>query len=165
VPGYNERLDGLQAALLRTKLPCLDGWNDARRAIAAEYAERLEGSVELLKESPDSPCTYHVFPIRVSRRDHLRRELEREKISTRIHYPLALPDQPALLNLYPSFSVAAARDWAARELSLPIFPGMTRNEIDHVVFTVDKCTSARRFHNRVAPDRHPAPLGYRSVTN
>ena len=53
-------------------------------------------TVELLAESPDSPCTYHVFPIRVSSRDRVRRELGRAEISTRVHYPLALPDQPAL---------------------------------------------------------------------
>ena len=159
VRGYNERLDGLQAAFLRAKLPFLDEWTDARRAIAAEYAERLEPAVELLEESPDSPCTYHVFPIRVTRRDRVRRELEREKISTRIHYPLALPDQPALRNLYPSFAVATARDWAARELSLPIFPGMTRSEVDSVVSAVNRCTGGRRLADGVAPGNGLALVG------
>jgi dTDP-4-amino-4,6-dideoxygalactose transaminase len=164
VRGYNERLDGLQAAVLRVKLPHLDEWNDARRAIAAEYVEGLEDSVELLAESDDSPCTYHVYPIRVTRRDQLRRELAREEISTRVHYSLALPDQPALRNLYPSFSIATARDWAARELSLPIFPGMTQIEVDHVIRTVNRFTSGRRFLNRGARDRHPAPLGHPAGT-
>lgn len=164
VRGYNERLDGLQAAVLRVKLPYLDEWNDARRAIAADYVAGLGPNVELLAESADSPCAYHVFPIRVTRRDQLRRELGGEEISTRVHYSLALPDQPALRNLYPSFSVAAARDWAARELSLPIFPGMTRSEVDRVVEAVNKCTSGRRFHNRVARDRHPNPLGHPAGT-
>ena len=116
--GYNERLDGLQAAFLRTKLPHLDAWTAARRAIAAEYVAGLEGEVELLEEAPESPCTYHVFPIRVRERERLVRELTRAGISTRIHYPLALPDQPALHDLYPTRSVATARDWASRELSL-----------------------------------------------
>ena len=96
LPGYNERLDGLQAAFLRTKLGHVDEWTRARRAIAAEYAEQLGAEVELLGTGADSPCTYHVFPIRVRSRDHLQRELGRQGISTRVHYPLALPDQPAL---------------------------------------------------------------------
>jgi dTDP-4-amino-4,6-dideoxygalactose transaminase len=93
--------------------------------------------VEVLDESPDSPCTYHVFPVRVSRRDQLAVELTRAGIATRIHYPLALPDQPALQDLRPTRPVATARDWARRELSLPIFPGMRRDEVESVVEVVN----------------------------
>jgi dTDP-4-amino-4,6-dideoxygalactose transaminase len=155
--GYNERLDGLQAAFLRAKLGFLDEWIYARRAIAAKYTERLAGDVELLEESSDSPCTFHVFPIRVDSRDRVRRALGRHGISTRVHYPLALPDQPFLSNLYPTRSVGTARDWAKRELSLPIFPGMTDGEIDHIVWAVNKCTRGRGGHGRGAPDRYLAP--------
>ena len=98
----------------------------------------------MLEEAAESPCTYHVFPIRVRARDRLVRELARAGISTRIHYPLALPDQPALHNLYPTRSVVTARDWASRELSLPIFPGMTRHEVDSVVQVVNEHTRVRR---------------------
>jgi dTDP-3-amino-3,4,6-trideoxy-alpha-D-glucose transaminase len=138
VPGYNERLDGLQAALLRTKLPHLDAWTRARRAIAARYVEQLDGEIELLEQSPDAPSTYHVFPIRVTGRDWLKQELERADVSTRIHYRFAVPDQPALRNVRQSVPVARARDWAERELSLPIFPGMTEWEIDHVAGAVNR---------------------------
>jgi dTDP-4-amino-4,6-dideoxygalactose transaminase len=141
VPGYNERLDGLQAAFLRTKLPYLDEWTRQRRAIAAGYVERLDHDIELLEETPDSPSTYHVFPVRVTGRDRLQRALERAEISTRIHYPLAIPDQPALRNVCRSLSVPNARDWAARELSLPIFPGMTAQEVDQVVRAVNRWAS------------------------
>jgi dTDP-3-amino-3,4,6-trideoxy-alpha-D-glucose transaminase len=151
LPGYNERLDGLQAAFLRTKLRHLDEWTQARRAIAVAYAEQLGPDVELLVASPDSPCTYHVFPIRVRRRDHLQRELGRRGISTRVHYPLALPDQPALRGVRRSPSVETARDWALRELSLPIFPGMTHGEVAHVVRAVNECTGER--HRYAAPRR------------
>ena len=112
-PGYNERLDGLQAAFLRTKLGHLDEWTRARRAIAAEYAEQLGAGVELLGRVADSPCTYHVFPIRVRSRDHLQRELGRQGISTRVHYPLALPDQPALSGIERS-SVGGDRERLGR---------------------------------------------------
>ncbi len=156
VRGYNERLDGLQAAFLRTKLPHLEAWTAARRAIAAEYVARLEGEVEVLEESPDSPCTYHVFPVRVSRRDDLMRELTRAGISTRIHYPLALPDQPALDDPDPPRPVATARDWARRELSLPIFPGMTQDELDSVVRVVNEHTWERHANRHLGRDRIPA---------
>ncbi|MGA8722205.1 MAG: DegT/DnrJ/EryC1/StrS family aminotransferase [Solirubrobacteraceae bacterium] len=156
LPGYNERLDGLQAAFLRTKLGHVEDWTRERRAIAAEYTERLRPEIELLAESPHSPCTYHVFPIRVSGRDRLRSGLARAEISTRIHYPLALPDQPALGRVDRSRSVVTARDWARRELSLPIFPGMTTGELEHVVHTVNGCWDHPRRRNSVTPARAPA---------
>jgi dTDP-4-amino-4,6-dideoxygalactose transaminase len=159
VPGYNERLDGLQAALLRTKLSHLDEWNRARRLIAAAYVVNLDRDVELPEESSDSPSTYHVFPIRVTARDGLRRELERAEISTRVHYRFALPDQPALRNGCRSSSVDRARDWAERELSLPIFPGMTAREIDRVVCAVNRWADEQRVHNHGRRESHAALSG------
>jgi dTDP-3-amino-3,4,6-trideoxy-alpha-D-glucose transaminase len=140
--GYNERLDGVQAALLRVKLPHVERWNSARRAIAAGYRERLAGSVELLEESSDSPCTYHLFPIRVGDRDALAAILQTRGIATGVHYPLALVDQPCLPQPASLTLVPAAQAWAARELSLPIFPGMTDDQLEFV------CASI------VAPGRH-----------
>jgi dTDP-4-amino-4,6-dideoxygalactose transaminase len=157
--GYNERLDGLQAGFLRAKLAHLDEWIEDRRAIAAEYTERLDDGVEVLMETPESPCTYHVFPIRVKSRDRLRRALGRRGISTGVHYALTLPDQPSLHHLYPSCDVSVARDWANRELSLPIFPGMTDGEVDHVVTAVNVWTRHSRDHRSVGPGRHLAPAG------
>jgi dTDP-4-amino-4,6-dideoxygalactose transaminase len=159
VPGYNERLDGLQAALLRTKLSHLDEWNRARRVIAAAYVVNLDRDVELPEESSDSPSTYHVFPIRVPDRDGLKRELERAEISTRIHYRFALPDQPALRNACRWTSVARARDWARRELSLPIFPGMTEREIDRVVGAVNRWAGEQRAHNHEPRESHATLSG------
>lgn len=159
VPGYNERLDGLQAAVLRTKLAHLDEWNRARRLIAAAYVVNLDRDVELPEESSDSPSTYHVFPIRVPARDGLRRDLERAEISTRIHYRFALPDQPALRNACRWTSVANARDWAQRELSLPIFPGMTEREIDRVVRAVNRWAEERRGDKHGARESHATLSG------
>src|SRR3954447_9617861 len=67
--GYNERLDGLQAALLRVKLPHLDGWNAQRRAHAAHYAEVLGGAVELPVERPETPSIFHLYPMRTPERE------------------------------------------------------------------------------------------------
>jgi dTDP-4-amino-4,6-dideoxygalactose transaminase len=135
VAGYNERLDGLQAALLNVKLPHVDAWTAQRRAIADQYAQALAEHVELLGETAETPCTYHLFPIRVSEREHLAASLAREGIASGVHYPLALPDQPALTDQPPA-QTPVARDWAARELSIPVFPGMTDGEIERVASSV-----------------------------
>lgn len=137
LPGYNERLDGLQAAILRAKLRYLDDWIVARRALAAEYRSRLDGRVQLLSESSGSPCTYHLFPVKVSDRGALGTELADRGVATGVHYSISVPDHPALLGqrLAPE-SVPIARDWAARELSLPIFPGMSQHELEHVADSV-----------------------------
>lgn len=153
VAGYNERLDGLQAALLAVKLGHVDRWTRERRALAAHYRDLLhapaeDGLVELLAESPASPCTYHLFPIRVGDRDALAAELRRREITTGIHYPRALPDQPPLRECvtrgeWPQGrqATSVARDWARRELSLPIFPEMTAQELESVAAAI--CSFSR----------------------
>jgi dTDP-4-amino-4,6-dideoxygalactose transaminase len=134
-PGYNERLDGLQAAFLRVKLPHLQAWNESRRAAAARYREGLDG-VGLLDERPESPCVYHVFPILVAGREAFREAVRGHGVTTSVHYPATLPDQPALAGITAG-EVSAARDWAARELSLPIFPGVSDEELDAVIEAVN----------------------------
>ncbi len=133
--GYNERLDGLQAALLRVKLRHLEDWNVARRSIAAAYRERLGDVVELLHERPESPCIYHVFPIRISGRDRVAADLAADGIATAVHYPRSLADQAALPQLAGA-AVPLASGWAASELSLPIFPELTVPELELVATAV-----------------------------
>jgi dTDP-3-amino-3,4,6-trideoxy-alpha-D-glucose transaminase len=129
--GYNERLDALQAAFLDVKLDHLDAWNDQRRAHAVAYRERLDSVVELPAEAAVGSPVYHLFAIRSDGRDKLATALEAHGIGTGIHYPVALPDQPALPMLHGA-DARVAREWAARELSLPMFPGLTEAEIDAV---------------------------------
>lgn len=141
VPGYNERLDGLQAAWLRIKLRHLDGWNAARRSLAARYRERLGDRAERLHERAGAECVYHLFPIRIEDRDFVARELGARGVGTGIHYPLALPDQPTLPMLSGA-DAPNARDWAARELSLPLFPELTEPELDIVAEKLGDLLSA-----------------------
>jgi dTDP-3-amino-3,4,6-trideoxy-alpha-D-glucose transaminase len=131
VVGYNERLDGLQAAWLSIKLRHLDDWNAARRELAASYRGALGQLAEPLSELPESKCNYHLYPIRLRDRDAVGAALAARGISTGVHYPLALPDQPSLPMLHGS-DTPHARRWAAQELSLPIFPGMTATELEIV---------------------------------
>src|ERR1700759_2211849 len=93
--GYNERLDALQAALLRVKLPYLDGWNEARRTHAARYRELLPSVARGVEERDESPCIYHLFPVRFSGRDEVAAALRTSGIETGIHYTPAVHEHPA----------------------------------------------------------------------
>jgi dTDP-4-amino-4,6-dideoxygalactose transaminase len=135
--GYNERLDGLQAALLRVKLPHLDGWNASRRELAARYRELLPAGAELLGEVDGATCIYHLFPIRVDNRDGLATQLSEEGIATGVHYRRSLPDQPALRGLIEC-DAPQARDWASRELSLPLFPELNGDQLERVAAVVQR---------------------------
>ena len=132
--GFNERLDGLQAALLRAKLPHLARWNDERRAAALDLRARLDGHVVLLAERPETPSIYHLFPIRVAERDAVADALDGAGVATGIHYSPAAYVQPPLAELgapaQGAFPIADA--WARQELSLPMFPGLTAAQIEHV---------------------------------
>jgi dTDP-3-amino-3,4,6-trideoxy-alpha-D-glucose transaminase len=135
--GSNERLDGLQAALLQAKLPHLDGWNSARREVAALYREALTGHVGLLGERPESPCIYHLFPVRVPERDAFAAALDELGIDTGVHYHPAVHAHPAWTGHdIRTGDVPEAEAWAAEQLSLPIHPDLRRDEIERVVEAV-----------------------------
>ena len=142
--GYNERLDGLQAALLRVKLAHLDDWNDARRACAARYRELLPPAAQLLGERPDSPCVYHIFPARFENRDAVAATLRAHGIETAVHYTPALHGHPAWAD-WPLHhgALPVAEAWAAEELSLPMHPDLQPEEIERVADAVDAAVSAR----------------------
>ena len=139
--GANERLDGLQAALLRVKLPRLDAWNDARRALAGVYDGLLaEGSpAKLLAEREGARCVYHLYPVRVADRDDVARRLDRRGIATGVHYDPAAHRHRAFDDLPPAsrpIPLPVADAWAAEELSLPMAPELTADEIACVVHHV-----------------------------
>jgi dTDP-4-amino-4,6-dideoxygalactose transaminase len=141
--GYNARLDGLQAAALRVKLPHLDAWNRARRAHAARYRDLLFGVVRTLGERPESPCIYHLFPVRVPGRDALAAALSRKGIETGVHYSRAVHAHP-LWARHPvrHGGVPCAEAWAAEELSLPMHPALDHAEVDCVVEAIRSRLSA-----------------------
>lgn len=135
--GYNERLDGLQAALLRVKLVHLDEWNEARRALATQYRRLLEPSVTLLEERPESPCVYHLFPARFENRDAVAATLRNLGIESGIHYSPAVHEHPAWANSQLRLGeVPNSEAWAAEELSLPMHPVLTPDEIERVAEAV-----------------------------
>jgi dTDP-4-amino-4,6-dideoxygalactose transaminase len=138
--GFNERLDGMQAALLSEKLPLLAEGNRTRRRHAAAYRERLAGRVGLLDERSASPCIYHLFPIRVCARRALADELRAAGIATGIHYTPPLHWQPALRGYVRApNSLPRAEAWAANELSLPMSPALRDDEIERAA---EACVAA-----------------------
>jgi dTDP-3-amino-3,4,6-trideoxy-alpha-D-glucose transaminase len=145
--GFNERLDGLQAALLRVKLPHLDAWNAARREHAAAYRERLPDYVRVLGERDFSPCVYHLFPVRLANRDNVGAALAELNIETGVHYGTAMHRHPAWEGQPMRHGeVPEAEAWAAEELSLPMHPDLEPAEIELVADAL--CAALKPAHGR-----------------
>ena len=142
--GYNERLDGLQAALLRVKLAHLDDWNEARRRRAAHYRALLEPRVTLVEEKPESPSVHHLFPARFAERDAVGEALRGYGVETGVHYSPAVHAHPAWKRgQLRHGGVPNAEAWAAEELSLPMHPDLTPDEIERVAEAVHAAVSVR----------------------
>lgn len=142
--GCNSRLDELQAAVLRGKLERLEARNEMRREMAQRYEEAFADlDLTLLPQIPGLLPNRHLYPVRTSRRDSLRRYLSEHGIDTLIHYPLPLPMQPALQHFVRRGQRFPAAEKAARELcSLPLYPELTREEQQYTIETT------RRFFGR-----------------
>ncbi len=134
--GTNGRLSALQCAALSVRLEHLDEYNAARRRLAARYRSALAGAagVRLIDEDPAGVPVYHLLVVRVADRDRVIRELGEAGIATGIHYPVPIHLQPAYasLGLGPgSFPVAEGA--AGEILSLPMYPELSDEAVDHVV--------------------------------
>ena len=134
--GRNSRLDELQAAILRVKLPLLDAANARRRELAARYVAGLNPKVvETPRDEPGH--TYHLFVVRSERRDALQEHLKAHGVGTMIHYPVAQHRQEAFAGLGQAESCPVAAREADRILSLPLFPELTDDECDRVIAAVN----------------------------
>jgi dTDP-3-amino-3,4,6-trideoxy-alpha-D-glucose transaminase len=140
--GYNSRLDELQAAYLhRACLPRLAEWTSRRRAIACAYIDGIENAhVRLLSGPEGSESNWHLFPVFVdpSLREAFQDHLRAAGIATAVHYPTAIPDQPALRDVPMEVAddCRNARFVCRSEVSLPIHPYLTRDEASQVVHAV-----------------------------
>ncbi|HEY2044681.1 MAG TPA: DegT/DnrJ/EryC1/StrS family aminotransferase [Jatrophihabitans sp.] len=139
VIGTNSRLDEIQAAVLRVKLPLLDLWNSHRRQLAARYYSQLLGraDIELLDYPAGSRPVFHIFPIRVRDRDRVAGRLQSAGIEVGIHYPAAPHQSQAYADLEVRHELPHSARWAAEELSLPIGPTMSVDDVDVVVRALD----------------------------
>jgi len=136
--GKNSRMDEIQAAVLRAKLPRLDAWNARRRAIAARYSAGLAGGDLLLPPAADeSDDVAHLYVIRSRRRDHIRQTLCMEEIGTDIHYPVPDHLQPSMRGVPMRVTPVTVTEQSAREiLTLPCFPELTAEEVEQVIGAV-----------------------------
>lgn len=137
----HERLDGLQAAMLRIKLGYLDESNLRRQAHADRYRESLAGEVELVTQTPGATCVYHVFPVRVHRRAAVQAKLAERGVQTRIHYPATACDRLRAAGrcTQNGLEYPVARSWVARELSLPMFAELRAEEVEATIEAVNQC--------------------------
>jgi len=142
--GYNSRLDELQAALLRrAMLPRLNGWIERRRAIAAKYQNGIRHADVGIAAAPEgSESSWHLFPIMVpaERKAAFIEYLKTSEIIPGEHYPAIIPDQPVMAHV--AFELADdcrnARRFAACEVSLPIHPYLTDDEVQRVIEVVNQ---------------------------
>ncbi len=134
VLGHNHRLDTMQAAILRVKLPHLDAWNASRRRLAGLYAEALADSgVVIPTVMPGNVHVWHLYVIRTRQRDSLREFLAERGIATGIHYPVPIHLQPAYQQLgYRQGDFPISEQLAGEIVSLPMYAELTPGAIEHV---------------------------------
>jgi dTDP-4-amino-4,6-dideoxygalactose transaminase len=136
--GRNSRLDELQAAVLRAKLPYLDSWNQSRYKIAKQYEMGLAHTPLRLPEISDGfQMVNHLFVIRVSDRKHLRAVLHEKGIGNDVHYPIPDHMQTVCMDLGYRLGRLPETEFAANEvLSLPCFPELHTSEVDQVISVI-----------------------------
>lgn len=137
--GMNSRLDEIQAAILAVKLTALDQWNEMRRSIATRYLHNLAGVGDLIfpLSAKEAYHVYHQFVIRTHSRERLKSYLTEHGVESMIHYPTPPFLQPAYAGLSlrsEEFPVSILM--AATILSLPIWPGMSHDDVDYVSETI-----------------------------
>lgn len=131
--GRNSRLDELQAAILRVKLPHLERWNLRRREIINRYRAASQATSLSIVPSDAPGAVAHLCVARHPRRDEVRAALEAGGVSTGIHYPVLDPDQPALQGIsHRSAELVQTRNALAQIMTLPCYPELTQIEVDHV---------------------------------
>jgi len=141
VRGYNSRLDELQSAFLRVKLPILDAENKVRGDIAAQYLEGLSGANGLVLPEVDSGCdhVWHLYVVRHEKRDALQKALLELGVGTMIHYPIPPHMQNAYKDLgVPSGALPVSEKIHREVLSLPNSPSLSTEEVDAVIASVHK---------------------------
>jgi dTDP-4-amino-4,6-dideoxygalactose transaminase len=130
--GVNTRLDEMQAAILRERLRYLPAWTAKRRSIAARYREALTNPRMHVPLQFDRGHVYHLFPVLVEAREAFQAHMTAHGVETLIHYPVAIPRQPALASTSPSMCPAADRV-CSQVVSLPMYPALSDEAIAQVI--------------------------------
>jgi dTDP-4-amino-4,6-dideoxygalactose transaminase len=137
--GTNSRLDTLQAAVLLAKLPHLADWSARRREHAAYYSRALAGVAQVKTPVTDraNEHIFHQYTLRVERRDALQAHLKAKNIGCAVYYPMPLHLQPCFASLgYQTGRLPVAERASHEALSLPVYPELTRGQLDYVIETI-----------------------------
>ena len=137
--GFNSRLDTIQAAILRVKLPHIDQWNQERRKIAKTYGELFTGMPQIIAPEVSEGHVFHQYTIRIlgGQRDRIHKKLEEKKIGTMLYYPIPQDLLPIYKGQYPKSPVSEML--TGEVISLPIWPEMRRETIERVVEGIKSC--------------------------
>jgi len=142
--GYNYRMEGIQGAILKVKLKYLEGWTEARRSHGAKYTELLAGSDVITPTvMPYARHVYHVYALRTANRARLQDALTAAGVQTGIHYPIAIHMLEAHKDLgYHAGDFPMAEQAAREELTIPLFPELTDQQLETVATAVRHATAA-----------------------
>ena len=135
--GRNSRLDEMQAAILRVKLPLLDQWNARRRDIAARYSQGITNPKIILQKNHGVDYVAHLYVIRTAQRDRLKQYLAEAGITSDVHYPVPDYAQTAYRYLFPDQHLAVTERVCGEVLTLPCFPELTDEEIDVIITRIN----------------------------
>ncbi len=130
--GANSRLDELQAAILRARLPWLQKWTAKRRSIAAQYRSGIANAALHVPREFDTGHVYHLFPVLTPNRDAFQANLRDRGVETLIHYPVPIPRQPALASASPAECPVADRV-CSQIVSLPMYPALDDSAVTAIV--------------------------------
>lgn len=143
--GYNSRLDEIQAAMLRVRLKYLDSENARRRAIADMYYTGISNPLISLPSKPEASANvWHIFPLFTLHRDELQNYLRDRGIETLIHYPVP-PHRQTCFAQWNELSLPITENLAQTELSLPISPVLTDEEVDTIIKAVNEWLPAQTY--------------------
>ncbi len=136
--GENSRLSEMDAAVLDVKLKHLDTDNNRRKQIAKLYYERIKNTlIRMPPALPDEQNVFHIFPIFVKKRDDFQQYLKENEIGTIIHYPIP-PHKQAAYKEWNNLSFPVTERIHAQELSLPMSPTLTDEQVQYVIDTINK---------------------------
>jgi dTDP-4-amino-4,6-dideoxygalactose transaminase len=146
VPGTNSRLDTLQAAVLRTKLPHLELWTEERRERAASYERRLEGvpGLGLPREQAWGRSAWHLYTLRLANRDGLQAHLAARGIATAVHYPRPIHLQPAMAAAGGRAGDLPVSERLSQEvIQVPLYPELTMECLERIAQEIRSFCAAR----------------------
>lgn len=137
--GFNSRMDEMQAAILRVKLKALDHWNAYRQTVAEKYLAGIRHEViQKPVVGTDRDHVWHIFPVRTAERNTFQAYLRERGIETLIHYPIPMHLQEAYRELgIPKGALPIAEEIAETELSLPMFYGITEEQVEYAIEAVN----------------------------